>query len=201
MTAPLDFYFDFSSPYAYIAAMRIDALAAKHGRDVNWHPMLLAFAFKAIGTQPLVQYPIKGDYARHDFLRSARELDIPLALPEKFPVGTVAAARAVMWLKQQLPDQAVPFAKAIFQAYFVAGRDISAPDVVYAVAGELGIDVAALQAGCESEAIKAALKQAVDDAVSQRGVFGAPFIFADGEPFWGADRLDMLDRWLARGGW
>ncbi len=201
MTAPLDFYFDFSSPYAYIAAMRIDALAAKHGRAVNWHPMLLAFAFKAIGTQPLVQYPIKGDYAYRDFLRSARELDIPLTLPEKFPIGTVTAARAVLWLKQHQPAQAVPFAKAIFQAYFVAGRDISAPEIVYAVAAELGIDAAALQAGCESDAIKAALKQSVDDAVSQRGVFGAPFIFADGEPFWGADRLDMLDRWLVRGGW
>ncbi len=201
MTTPLEFYFDFSSPYAYIAAMRIDDLAARHGRSVDWRPMLLAFAFKAIGTQPLVQYPIKGDYAYRDFTRSARELGIPLSLPEKFPIGTVAAARAVTWLRATAPDRVAPFAKAVFQAYFVDGRDISAPDMVLAVAAEQGLDAEKMRAAIDSEPVKTALKQAVDEAVSQRGVFGAPFIFADGEPFWGADRLDMLDRWLQRGGW
>jgi 2-hydroxychromene-2-carboxylate isomerase len=201
MAAPLDFYFDFSSPYAYIAAMRIDAVAARHGRQVDWRPMLLGVAFKIAGTQPLTQYPLKGDYSKHDFSRSAREHGIAFNMPVNFPLATQAAARGVLWLKQHQPEQAVPFAKAIYTAYFVEGRDISSPDTVVAIAETLNIDGAALRAGFESPEIKAALKDSIDDAVNKRGVFGAPFIFADGEPFWGADRLDMLDRWLAKGGW
>lgn len=201
MAAPLDFYFDFSSPYAYIAAMRIDALAAKHSRAVNWQPMLLGVAFKIAGTQPLTQYPLKGDYSRHDFSRSAREHDIAFNMPANFPLATQAAARGVLWLKQHQPQKAVPFAKAIYTAYFVEGRDISSPDTVVTIAETLGIDGAALRAGFESAEIKATLKDSIEDAVNKRGVFGAPFIFADGEPFWGADRLDMLDRWLTKGGW
>ncbi|WP_430398291.1 2-hydroxychromene-2-carboxylate isomerase [Ferrovibrio sp.] len=201
MAAPLDFYFDFSSPYAYIGAMRIEALAAKHGRGVNWHPMLLGVAFKIAGTQPLTQYPLKGDYSRRDFDRSARELGVPFNMPANFPVATQAAARGVFWLQQQQPDKAAGLIKAIYTAYFVDGRDISSPDTVVTIAESLGIDGAALRAGFESAETKAAFKLAVEQAVTERGVFGAPFVFADGEPFWGADRFDMLDRWLTSGGW
>ena len=73
MAAPIDFYFDFSTPYGYLAAERIDALAAKHGRSVTWRPMQLGDAFKLTGGQPLPSIPMKGEYATRDFLRSARQ--------------------------------------------------------------------------------------------------------------------------------
>src|SRR5690625_5863739 len=80
--AILDFYFDFSSPYGYLAAEQIEALAARHGRRVAWRPFLLGAVFKQIGGQPLVQQPLKGDYSRRDMERSARELELPLRFPE-----------------------------------------------------------------------------------------------------------------------
>jgi 2-hydroxychromene-2-carboxylate isomerase len=72
MAAPIDFYFDFSSPYGYLAAQKIEALAAKHGREVDWHPVLLGVIFKETGSAPLTMVPLKGDYSRRDFERSAR---------------------------------------------------------------------------------------------------------------------------------
>src|SRR3546814_1297117 len=70
MAAPLEFYFDFASPYGYIGAQRIDAIAARHGRKIDWRPMLLGAVFKVAGTQPLTEYPLKGQYSVHDFNRS-----------------------------------------------------------------------------------------------------------------------------------
>lgn len=201
MPAALEFYFDFSSPYGYIAAERVESLAAKHGRAVDWRPMMLGAVFKVAGTQPLTQYPLKGQYSVHDFKRSAREHGIPFNMPATFPVASQAAARAVYWCKQHAPEKAVPLIKAVYRAFFVDGKDISSPELVLDLAGGLGIDAKALRAGIESPEIKNKLREVTDDAVNHRGVFGSPFIFVDGEPFWGADRLDMIDRWLQRGTW
>src|SRR5690606_3306406 len=201
MPAPLEFYFDFSSPYGYVAAMRIDQIAAKHGRGVEWKPMLLGAVFKVAGSQPLTEYPLKGEYSKKDFARSAREHNIPFNMPSKFPLPTQAAARGVYWLQQNAPDKAVLFIKAVYTAFFVEDKDISAPDLIGDIAAGLGVDRAAFMQGIESAEIKARLREAPEDAIHKRGVFGSPFTFVDGEGFWGADRLDMIDRWLTRGGW
>src|SRR5690554_8085136 len=91
----LDFYFDFSSPYGYLAAVQIGELAARHGRQVAWRPFLLGAVYKKIGGQPLVHQPLKGDYSLRDMQRSARELGLALRFPESFPFASVAACRAV----------------------------------------------------------------------------------------------------------
>lgn len=201
MAAPLEFYFDFASPYGYIAAQRIDAIAQKHGRSVDWRPMLLGAVFKSEGTQPLTQYPMKGKYSTHDFKRSAREHGVTFNMPPQFPLATVAACRGAYWLKQTAPDKAVSFIKAVYSAYFVDGRDISSAEVLADIAAGLGIDAKAFLAGIEQPEIKLKLREVTEDAIQHRGVFGSPFTFVDGEPFWGADRLDQVDRWLSRGGW
>lgn len=199
--APIDFYFDFSSPYGYIASHLIDDLAAKHKRAVNWRPFLLGAVFKIAGTGPLVDYPLKGDYALRDFKRSARLHQIPFQMPENFPLNGLLASRAFYWLAGSKPDLAKPFAKAVYAAYFVDGRDITDVAVIEDVAEKLGIDRAALKAGMEAQSTKDRLRAATTEAVEGRGVFGSPFVIVDGEPFWGSDRLDMVDRWLATGGW
>lgn len=201
MAAPLEFYFDFSSPYGYIAAQRIDAIAAKHGRGVDWRPMLLGAVFKTEGTQPLTQYPMKGKYSTHDFKRSAREHGIAFHMPARFPLPTQSACRGTYWLKQSAPEKAVPFAKAVYTAYFIDGKDISAPEVLVDIAAGLGLDRTAFLAGIESPEMKAKVREVTEDAIQNRGVFGSPYTIVDGEPFWGADRLDQIDRWLSRGGW
>ena len=200
MSAPIDFYFDFSSPYGFLAAHEIDALAARHGRTVDWHPMLLGVAFKQTGGMPLTSIPVKGEYSKRDFERSARFHGIEgFRMPDKFPIPSQAPGRLITWLKRDRPAAAIPVAKALYRAYFVAGRDISDPDVAADVAAEAGESREAARAAMDDPAIKDAFRRAVDAALA-RGVFGSPFVFVDGEPFWGFDRFDQIDRWLATGG-
>jgi 2-hydroxychromene-2-carboxylate isomerase len=200
MTPPIDFYFDFSSPYGYLASQKIEALATKHGRGVDWHPILLGVVFRHTGTSPLTEVPLKGDYARRDFERSARFHGLPkFTMPSRFPIPSQAPARIVLWQKMQDPAMPARLVKAYYRAFFADDIDISGPDNAVAVAAKEGIDAAAARAAIDDPAIKDALKREVDGAIA-RGVFGSPFVIVDGEPFWGLDRFDQVDRWLATGG-
>ena len=204
MTAAIDFYYDYSSPYGYLASERIEPLAAKHGREIVWRPILLGAVFKVTGQRPLTEAPMKGDYARMDFRRSAREHAIPYEEPEPFPVGAVAASRATLWLRDH-DDTAhraltVPLAHALFRAYYTEGRNVGKGEVVLDVAAEAGVDRDELTAALGEQGVKDALRAEVDAAI-ERGVFGSPTFVVDGETFWGQDRLEALDRWLERGGW
>ncbi|HXA46467.1 MAG TPA: 2-hydroxychromene-2-carboxylate isomerase [Burkholderiaceae bacterium] len=199
MSKQFDFYFDFSSPYGYFAAMRIDALAAKYQRTVRWMPILLGVMFKVSGSMPLTMIPLKGDYSRHDFDRTARFHDIRFNMPSTFPIATQSAARAVIWLQQTAGDaKAITFAKAAYQAYFAEGIDISDSANLLKIATELGINAAELEEGLNSAPIKHQLKMNVEQAI-ERKVFGSPFIIVDDEPFWGFDRFDQLETFLKNG--
>ena len=197
--SPVEFFFDFSSPYSYIASERIDELVAKHGRKVKWRPIMLGAAFKASGLPFLVNVPLKGEYSKRDFDRSARYLGVPYTFPPKFPVTTLAAARGYYWLHGQDCGKAREFAHAVCRAYGVDGGDIGELSVVLAVADALGIDGDAFTAAIATPEIKDRLKQETDAAIA-KGMFGAPYFMVDGEPFWGADRLPQIDKWLATGG-
>lgn len=199
MPTPLQFHFDFSSPYGYLASQKIEALAARHGRAVDWRPMLLGAAFKVAGTQPLTSIPLKGDYTKRDLPRSARYHGVPFRMPSKFPIATQAPARIVLWQKAIDPGASAPLVKALYRAYFVDDRDVSSPDVAADVAAEAGFNRDGARAAIDDPAIKDQLKRNVEAAIAA-GVFGSPFIIVDGEPFWGIDRFDQIERWLASGG-
>lgn len=192
----LEFYFDFSSPYGYLASEKIDELAAKYGRKVKWRPVLLGVIFKATGAAPLTTVPLKGDYSKLDFERSAHFMGIPYHPPTRFPLPTQVAARAYYWLHERDCKMARAFAHAAYRALFVEDRDISSLDVVLNLAVDVGADRAALAEGVESPEIKERLRSEVAAAVD-KGVFGSPLIFCDGEPFFGADRLPQLEARLA----
>jgi len=198
MPAPIEFFFDFSSPYSYIALQSFDALAAKYRRTVRYRPILLGAAFKVSGQSVLVDIPLKGDYAKHDFARSARFAGVPFRLPNVFPISTVNTARAMLWLQATGSAKAEAFMRRAVRAYFVEDRNINDVAVLGELARELGIDAAALQAATQDPALKDKLKAQVDEAIA-RGVFGVPYIVVDGEPFWGNDRLPQVERWLATG--
>ena len=200
MKAPVDFYFDFSSPYGYLASTRIEALAAKHGRKVDWHALLLGPAFKTMGMPIMVTIPLKGDYSLRDFPRSARFHGVPYNPPNPFPVSTLAAARLFYWLKGKDERKAVELAHALYKAYFVSNVNISEAENVLKVAASLGHDVDAARAALADQAIKDKTKAEVDASLA-KGVFGSPYIIIDGEPFWGSDRLDQVEKWLETGGW
>lgn len=198
--APLEFYFDFSSPYGYFASTRIDALAAKYGREAIWRPILLGVVFKLTGGQPLPGIPLKGEYAKRDIARCARYYGVPFRLPTPFPVATQAPARAFYWAAEQDARKAKALAAALFHAYLAKNRDISSAEITAEVAAEAGWDRAVLLAAIQSPEIKERLARE-NQAAIDRGVFGSPFFIVDGEPFWGMDRLDQVEKWLASGGW
>ena len=200
MANAIDFYFDFSSPYGYFAAGKIDDVAAKYGRTVVWRPILLGAIFKITGQQPLPTIPLKGSYAKHDLARSARLFGVPFKLPSKFPVAGQAPSRAFYWVGDRDPVLARKLAQALYRAYFAEDRDISSPEVTANVAAKLGVNRDELVQALNDPAVKERLKSEVDAAI-ERGVFGSPYIIVDGEPFWGSDRLDQVDKWLATGGW
>ncbi|MDP1671770.1 MAG: 2-hydroxychromene-2-carboxylate isomerase [Burkholderiales bacterium] len=200
MSQPVDFYFDFSSPYGYFAAAKVDALAARHGCSTTWRPILLGAVFKVTGQRPLPAVPMKGSYVIHDLLRSARWFGLPFRMPGKFPVPTIAPCRAYYWLHDRDPAAAKTLAFALLRAYFVEDRDISSPEVTANVAAKLGHDKDTVLQALNDPAVKERLKAEVDAAI-ERGVFGSPYIIVDREPFWGSDRLDQVEQWLARGKW
>ena len=200
MSDPIDFWFDFSSPYGYLLSERIDEVAARFGRKVRWHPILLGVVFRATGSAPLaLQNPAKAAYSLLDFARSARFMGIPYRHPTRFPLATQNAARAYYWLHGEDCALARRFAHAAFRALYVDDRDISDPDVVLEIAANLGVDRNRLETALQSQQIKDRLKAEVDKALAI-GVFGSPHVMIDGEPFFGADRLPQIEKWLETGG-
>ena len=191
----IDFWFDFASPYAFFAAREVDALAARHGRTVNWRPILLGPVFERTGVRPLTLSPIKGDYARHDWARMARARGLEFTMPDPHPFPTLAPARAFWWLVERDPGQARALARAVFDALFLEARPAQNADVVLAIAAGLDIDPVALADGMAEATTKDRLRYETEDAIA-RGVCGAPFFMVDGEPFFGADRMAQMEAWL-----
>ncbi len=200
MAAPIEFYFDFSSPYGYLAAQRIEEVIEEYDREVLWKPFLLGAVFKTTGAKPALDIPMKGDYARLDLARSARLFDTPFVLPETFPFISVAACRASYWLNESDPEEAKDLMMALYDTAFGEGRSIATPGEVAAVAEELGHDPDEVLAAVQEPRIKDLLRREVEAAVA-KGVFGSPYIIVDDEPFWGFDRLDDVALWLEMGGW
>jgi 2-hydroxychromene-2-carboxylate isomerase len=199
MAAPLiDFWFDFASTYSYPTAMRIRLLADKSGVNVRFRPFLLGAIFKAQGwdTSPFNLYPAKGRNMLRDMERLCADLSLPFRRPEPFPQNSLLAARVALagidaaWHED--------FCRAVFWAEFAEGRRIDEPDTIRAILADLKADAASVLAAAQSNAIKEKLRSETAQAQSL-GVFGAPsFITADGELFWGNDRLDSALVWAKR---
>src|SRR6185436_3275315 len=147
MKAPVDFYFDFSSPYSYMANEWIDALAARHGRTVNRRALLLGVTFQAAELRSPVDHPIKRDYSLRDFQRSARFERLPYAQPEPFPIPTQNAARVFWWLKEtRSEDAAADWARAGLRAFFTRGAPLNDAAALKTLAAEAGLEADAAEA-------------------------------------------------------
>ncbi len=200
MAGAIDFYFDFSSPYGYLAAEMIEEFGHRVNRAVNWHPILLGVVFKATGGQPLTMAPMKGPYSENDFRRSAAFYGVPYKAPSVFPIATQNPARAVLWMQEKHPAHAKKFALELYRAFFRGDRDISKLDVIGDISAGLGYSADEVIAATQSEDIKSKLKANVEAAIAT-GIFGSPFFIVDGEQFWGADRLPMMEAWITKGAW
>lgn len=200
MTPSLDFYFDFSSPYAYLTAARLDTLLAERRVTANWRPILLGAVFKVTGQPLLVDVPLLGAYAIRDMARCARRHRIAFRMPERFPLATMAAARAYYAFEPDDRDGSHAFARNVMAAYFAEGRDITDLEVLASIATGCGLDGGTLAERIADPAIRQRLRSETETAID-RGVCGAPFLFVGNEPFWGNDRLGEALDWLDGGGW
>jgi len=186
----IEFWFDLGSPYAYIAHRRMAEIRQRTGRPVVWRVFMLGIAFKATGSAPLLDIPLKANYARHDLRRLADYYGAPFQLSPDAPTNTLTAARAFTALRRDSIEMAETFAATCFDAAFASGRDLADKDVLRECLAESGNAETTLEA-TKDPAVKKALIDSGDEAVS-KGVFGAPFFFFRDEPFWGTDRIDML---------
>lgn len=199
MPAPaVDFWFDLASTYSYPAAMRIRPLANKAGVAVRFRPFILGAIFKAQGwdTSPFNLFPAKGRHMWRDLERICAEIELPFGRPEPFPQASLLAARVgLVGLADNWGEE---FCCAVFRAEFAEGRQISDPQILTAILVELKVDPATALAAAATEDIKAKLRSETTEA-QRRGIFGAPsFITADGELFWGNDRLETALAWATR---
>lgn len=187
----LEFFYDFSCPYAYLASTRVAALAERAGAELVYRPFLLGGVFRAFGAPdtPAMAAP-RARMNVLDMRRWAEHWDVPLTMPAGHPRRTVLALRAA--LASGALERA---SRALFSAYWVDARDVSDRQVVRDALDRAGLDGAELVRRADSPDLKSELRARTDEAV-RRGVFGAPAFFVGDEMFWGQDRLDFVARAL-----
>lgn len=198
----LVFWFDFISPFGYLASLRIDELAARHGRAVDWRPLLVGVTvLKVMGLPPVPQTPLKGAYAGRQISRYLRRHGLVLGRdPLGTPMNPLPAGRLFAWLKAHAHEHAKPAARAIYDAYWVRALAMDDPAALRDVVMAAGVPASVVDAGMASPDAATLLRAHVDAAV-ESGAFGSPFVIADREPFFGVDNFELLDLWLEEGGW
>jgi 2-hydroxychromene-2-carboxylate isomerase len=194
----LDFWFDFASTYSYPACMRAEALAKDGGVTIRHRPFLVGPIFKAQGwdTSPFNVYETKGRYMWRDLTRLCADLSIPFQKPSPFPQNSLLAARVAMagegeaWRGR--------FCCAVFHAQFGEGRRIDDPAVIGDLLQDIGAPARSVLQLAQSDPVKLQLRTQTEEA-GRLGIFGAPsFLTADGELFWGNDRLEAAIAWAKR---
>ena len=195
--AQVEMWFDFASPYSYLAMARLPALARAAGVSFGLRPFLLGPIFQAQGwnDSPFRLFPGKGEYMMRDMARLSDKYGIAYRRPGEFPRTSVLSARLAL-LGQDQPWCA-DFCLAAYEANFVHDRDIQSADTMRDVLRGLGLDAEALLERARGADIKEALRQQVDRA-RELGIFGAPMLLVGGEMFWGNDRLEDAIDWAVK---
>jgi 2-hydroxychromene-2-carboxylate isomerase len=191
---PVRFYFDYLSPYAYLAWTQIPSLAERYGRQVEPVPILFAALLGAHGTKGPAEIPAKRVYVWKDVLRTARVLNVPLATPPAHPFNPLLALRVSS--VEMTRGDCCRLVDALYRGTWGGGPGVTEPDVVAKLATDAGFDGPALVRAASTEAVKARLKVQTDEALAH-GAFGVPTLLVDGELFWGYDSLGHVERRLA----
>ena len=194
----LDFWFEFASTYSYPAAMRISPLAEAAGVAVRWRPFMLGPIFKEQGwmTSPFNLFPAKGRNMWRDLERTCGTLGLPFVRPTTFPQNTLLAARvALVGLAEPWGED---YCRAIYRAEFAEGRTVEETETIAGVLTSLGLDASAVLDRAQSNENRSQLRAHTEEA-QKLGIFGSPsFVTADGELFWGNDRLEAALNWARR---
>jgi 2-hydroxychromene-2-carboxylate isomerase len=191
------FYYDLGSPYAYLAAERVNGLFSEGGGQApEWQPVLLGGLFKRFGRSSWGLGPGRESGIAECERRAAEYGLTPFRWPDPWPPNGLFAMRAATYAKEI--GRTVAFSLAAFRQAFAAGRDLGEPDNVLLAAAAAEIHPRAMLAAVERDSVKTALRAATDRA-GDLGVQGVPSVVVDGEVFWGDDRLDEAVAAAARG--
>jgi 2-hydroxychromene-2-carboxylate isomerase len=191
----LEFWYEFASTYSYLAAMRVDAVAAGYGIEILWRPFLLGPIFKAQGmnSSPFNIFPRKGAYMWRDMERQAKRHGLPFRRPVPFPQHSLMATR--LGLVCESLGLVEEYSRAVFRAEFAGGARIDDEATLRRILSDLGVPVEQAMERAASADIKWRLRERTEQA-DRVGIFGAPtFITRVGELFWGDDRLEQAMNW------
>jgi 2-hydroxychromene-2-carboxylate isomerase len=191
MSKTIEFFFDFGSPTTYLAHTQLPRIAREAGADLVYRPMLLGGVFKATGNASPVTVPAKGRWMGQDIARWARRWGVPFTFNPHFPINTLTLMRGAAGLQLRRPQEFARYVDAVFQAMWVAPRNLGDAPVLTAMLAEAGFDAEAFLALVADPDVKARLIANTDEAV-ERGAFGAPSCFVGDELFFGQDRLDFV---------
>ena len=197
----IEFFFDCSSPWTYLGFHNIQSLAAELKVPIRWRPILVGGVFNSVNPSVYASrekpVPAKRDYMLKDLQDWARLAGLHIRMPPSvFPVNSVKAMRGCLWLEPQ--GRLVPFATAVFEAYWGRDEDIAQDTVLAAICKQCGIDAQAFFAGIAQDDIKAQLKGNTEELI-RRGGFGSPTIYVNGDDmYFGNDRLPLVREALLR---
>ena len=191
MASSVEFFFDVGSPTAYLAWTQLPQLCRDENATLTLRPMLLGGVFQATGNSSPVTVPAKGRYMNVDIARHARRYGVPLAINPHFPINTLTLMRAAAGVQLHQPERLDAYLRTVFDAMWVAPRNLNEPAQVAQVWEAGGFDAAATLALANEADVKAALRATTEEAVT-RGVFGAPTMFVGEQMFFGQDRLDFV---------
>ncbi|MBP6769988.1 MAG: 2-hydroxychromene-2-carboxylate isomerase [Reyranella sp.] len=190
MARTLEFYFDYGSPYSYLADTQVEAIAQRAGATLVRKPMLLGGVFKATGNHSPAELPQKSAWSGFDMPMWARHYGVPFQRNPFFPVNTLALMRGAA--AAQIDGSFERYHPAVFKAMWVEGRNLNDMKEVAAVLSSAGLDAGKFGARIQDQDVKDRLKATTEEAVA-RGVFGAPTCFVDKMMFFGNDRLPFVE--------
>jgi 2-hydroxychromene-2-carboxylate isomerase len=190
----LEFFYDVSSPWTYLAFVNVQALAKEEGAEIDWRPFLVGGVFNAVNPTMYRMrenpVPARDAWVKQDLQAWARLAGLKIAFPPKvFPVNSVKALRGLLWAKTQ--GREVELATAFFELYWAEDKDISQDDVVAEAARRASLDPVSLAKAITEPGVKEQLKANTDELIA-RGGFGSPTMFVNGEMFFGNDRLPLV---------
>ncbi|MEX1154705.1 2-hydroxychromene-2-carboxylate isomerase [Parvibaculum sp.] len=199
--ATLEFFFDCSSPWTYLAFSRIEALAGRTGSEIDWRPVLVGGVFNAVNESVYEAranpHPVKARYYVKDLRDWARYCGIEIGQPPVFPVRSVDAMRAAIVAQDE--GRLPAFAWATFRSYWGNLKDISQPDVLAEICATAGLNWDAVSLRIKDDDIKARLRANTEELIA-RGGFGSPTMFVNKtDMYFGNDRLPLVEAALANG--
>lgn len=196
MTKQVEFFFDFGSPYTYLAYHQLPKIAKARNAEIVWRPMLLGGVFQATGNHSPAEVPLKGRHVNVDLQRWAKHFGVDFAMNPHFPINTLHLMRGAVAMQMRSDAEFQQYLAAVFDAMFGKPRNLGVPNEVGAVLQESGFDLALFLSLINEQSVKDALKKNTSEAV-ERGVFGAPTFFVGDQMFWGQDRLHFVEEALA----